>query len=315
MRFAVHQENESDVLSISQSCASSLKRASSSSNCNKGHTFKEPPVFAETEYPKSVSVSELMQAGKLVKPKARQKATLLLEKFDVKTGEWSVGASLELLVDVEKFSSGGFRDAFLATSSNPIDSQKWVIKKYNPKAKDAIKDTLKTTEEVHTRKQVQMHAVARQLTKQFCSKVPNQFGQCFQYNRVFFSQFEDEPATIEEFVPGNFIKYINNNGECCSLQQKCTAELKELRLKAECLVHYTFESTNQKLMLLDIQGSGYQLYDPEIATAELCDNTSEIYFCCRNLSTIAMGEFSKKQVCNKYCEMLDLPEMPQDQFQ
>jgi len=102
VRFAVHQENESDVLSISQ--------ASSSSNCNKGHTFKEPPVIAETEYPKSVSVSELMQAGKLVKPKAREKATLLLEKFDVKTGEWSVGASLELLVDVEKFSSGGSRD-------------------------------------------------------------------------------------------------------------------------------------------------------------------------------------------------------------
>ena len=41
---------------------------------------------------------------------------------------------------------------------------------------------------------------------------------------------------------------------------------KELQLKAECLVHFTYESTNQKLMLLDIQGSGYQLYDPEIAT-------------------------------------------------
>ena len=95
-------------------------------------------MFAETEYPKSVSASDLMQAGKLVKPKARQRASLLLEKFDVKTGEWSVGTSLELLVDVEKFSSGGSRDAILATSSQPNDSQKWVIKKYNPKAKDEL---------------------------------------------------------------------------------------------------------------------------------------------------------------------------------
>jgi len=95
-------------------------------------------VFAETEYPKSVSASDLMQAGKLVKPKARQRASLLLEKFDVKTGEWSVGTSLELLVDVEKFSSGGSRDAILASSSQPNDSQKWVIKKYNPKAKDEL---------------------------------------------------------------------------------------------------------------------------------------------------------------------------------
>ena len=139
-----------------------------------------------------------------------------------------------------------------------------------------------------------MHAVARHLTKQFCSKVPSQFGRCCNYNGVFFTQF-DEAATIEQFVPGKFIKCINN-GECCSLAQEGSAELKELCLKAECLVHYTYESTNHKFMSLDIQGSGYQLYDPEIATAELCDNTSEIYSCCRNFSTIAMGEFSKRQI-------------------
>ena len=100
-------------------------------------------------------------------------------------GERSVGITLELLVDVEKLSSGGFRDAFQATSSNPNDSQKWVIKKYNPKARGAIKTTLKTTEKGHTRKQskqVQMHAVARHLTKQFCPKVQSQFGRCFNYN-------------------------------------------------------------------------------------------------------------------------------------
>lgn len=255
-----------------------------------------------------------MQAGKLVRPKAKQKTTLSLEKFDVKTGDWSVVTTLELLVDMEKFSSGGFRDAFLATSSNPNDSQKWVIKKYNAKAKDAIEATLKTTEEGHTRKQVQMHAVARQLAKQFSSNAPKQFGQCFHYNHVFFTQF-NEPATIEEFVPGDFIKYINNNGGCCSLARDNNAEQKELCLKAECLVHYTYDLTDHKLMLLDIQGSGYQLYDPEIATSDLCDSTSEIYFCCGNLSTIAMEEFSKQHECNKYCQMLDLPQIPKNRFQ
>ncbi|KAJ7365535.1 hypothetical protein OS493_005647 [Desmophyllum pertusum] len=276
---------------------------------------KAHEVFAETQFPASVSVSELMQAGKLVRPKAKQKATLLLEKFDVKTGEWNTETTLQMLIDAEKFSSGGFRDAYEGRSLSPNDNQKWVIKKYNTKAKDTIVTTMKTTAEDHTRKQVQMHSVARQLTKQFSSKVPTQFGQSFHYNRVFYTQFEDEPVTIEEFVPGTFIKYINNNGELCSLPEQCTAEFQELCLKAHCLVHSTYESTNHKLMLLDIQGSGYQLYDPEIATTELfCENKSEIYFCCGNLSTIAIGEFSKKHKCNMYCEMLELPEMPQSQF-
>ena len=107
----VHQENENDVDSIGPSCASSLKRASPLPNRNESHTPKAHEVFAETKFPASVSVSEFMQAGKLVRPKAKQKATLLLEKFDVKTGEWNTETTLQLLVDAEKFSSGGFRDA------------------------------------------------------------------------------------------------------------------------------------------------------------------------------------------------------------
>ena len=69
-------------------------------------------------------------------------------------------------------------------------------------------------------------------------------------------------------------------------------------------------------MLLDIQGSGYQLYDPEIATTQLfLDDATEVYFCCGNLSTIAIAQFAKKHACNKYCEMLELPAIPKDRFQ
>ena len=82
---------------------------------------------------------------------------------------------------------------------------------------------MKTTEDVHTRKQVQMHTVARHLTKKLSTKIPTEFGQCFWYNQVFYTQFQDEPATIEEFVPGNFTKYINNNRESYSCPEQCTA--------------------------------------------------------------------------------------------
>ena len=62
-------------------------------------------------------------------------------------------------------------------------------------------------------------------------------------------------------------------------------EFKEIFEKAQCLVQYTSLITEEKLMLLDIQGSGYSLYDPEIATADLIDE-GEVFFCCGNLSSI-----------------------------
>ena len=77
--------------------------------------------------------------------------------------------------------------------------------------------------------------------------------------------------------------------------------------KAECLVHYSYDSSKKKLMLLDIQGSHYNLYDPEIATEELmCSESSEIYFCCGNLSTMSINFFKETHICNKYCKMMNL---------
>lgn len=54
----------------------------------------------------------------MVKLKLKKKVIFLLEKFDVKIGEWYEGEVLELFVDVEKFLLGGFRDVFLVISCN-----------------------------------------------------------------------------------------------------------------------------------------------------------------------------------------------------
>lgn len=124
-----------------------------------------------------------------------------------------------------------------------------------------------------------MHEVARHLTKKFKS----------QYNNVYYTIINEQPATVEEFVPGPFAKLINNDGQTAKLPEEADDELKDLFEKAECLVHYTYASSNEKLMLLDIQGSGYCLYDPEIATDEIMDARSmEFYFCCGNCSSVGI---------------------------
>ena len=109
-----------------------------------------------------------------------------------------------------------------------MHGDKWVIKTYNQKAKNTISDTVKSTVENHCRKQVQMHAVARHLAKKFERNAPSTFEECLKYNRCYYTMFDSQHATIEEYVPGYFIKYINNNDNCVSIPEDTTQVLKDL---------------------------------------------------------------------------------------
>jgi hypothetical protein len=45
-------------------------------------------------------------------------------------------------------------------------------------------------------------------------------------------------------------------------------------------------------------------YNPEIATRDLYDaedEEAEIYFCCGNLTHVAIDMFMENHVCNMYC--------------
>jgi hypothetical protein len=57
---------------------------------------------------------------------------------------------------------------------------------------------------------------------------------------------------------------------------------------------------------VDLQGVGFVLCDPEIASSELYDESDGIYFCAENLSTNAIETFFVQHKCNKYCELLSL---------
>ena len=105
----------------------------------------------------------------------------------------------------------------------------------------------------------------------------------------------------------SFAKYANNNGNCVPVLEDATQDLKDLFLKAQTLVHYSYVVTDHKLMLLDIQGFAFTLYDPEIARAEIMDKEHhEIYFCCGNCSSLAITAFQSDHVCSEYCDMMDL---------
>lgn len=89
-----------------------------------------------TIYPSSISIASLLKAGKLVKPREKNKVTLALENFDVSTQQWVEVAAEEFAIDTQKFSSGAFRDAFRVSTIKPTKCEDWVVKTYND---DAVK--------------------------------------------------------------------------------------------------------------------------------------------------------------------------------
>ena len=267
------------------------------------------PALHSMVFPKSVSITDLLKADKLVKPPSTNITVLDLESFDVAEMKWVKCGSLTLEIEETRFAHGAFRDAFRATTIGKDAAQTaWVVKRYQEEAVKTIKDDLGMSLEDHTRKQVQMSAVAGHLTKRFAKNVPPEFGGTFEYVKVFFAVFKKQPVTIEEFVQCDFHKYVNNNGFHIP---SSSVEFDEVYEKAQCLVHYSYQISEKKLMLLDIQGSFFKLYDPEIATTDLLVNdasldSKEVNFCAGNFSCTAIDEFKLKHSCNKYCDMMSL---------
>ena len=103
-------------------------------------------------------------------------------------------------------------------------------------------------------------------------------------------------------------KYINNDGKLCD-KPRDEEEHDEVFKKAECFAHFTFEFSEKKLMVLDLQGSMFDLYDPEVATCKIQDDNSgkdEYYFCAGNMSSVGIKNFCDSHKCNEYCAIMGL---------
>jgi hypothetical protein len=156
----------------------------------------------------------------------------------------------------------------------------------------------------HTKKVVQMHMLEKNLAEQLKKKLKEDgkledYDQTLQFKNICMAQ----PGSIivEEFVEGEFVKFLNNTGAVCGNDSK-------LRQKAESLTHFSYEKSNNQLMIVDIQGCGYYLYDPEIASKEIMsDQGEQLMFAVGNLTQTAIDTFVTAHSCNKYCELLGLP--------
>ena len=159
--------------------------------------------------------------------------------------------------------------------------------------------------EHHTKKVVQMHYLARNFAARLQEELEqsnsiHQFGPTLQYNKVFLGMIDSEYVTVEEYAPGTFTKYINNTGNICGDPASSICQ------KAECLTHYSYARSDAELMVVDIQGCNYTMFDPEIASKEI-QKDEEYLFCTGNLSEAAIDTFITAHKCKIYCDLLNLP--------
>ena len=260
------------------------------------------PSVPYTAFPKSVSDADLLQARKLIEPPDVPLVTMTLESYSVSDKKWDKFATLDFLKENRLFSEGGFRVAYIATTQHANYPMKWVIKKAKVDKLADLEAAVNLNNTQHTGKQVQMHSAVRSICQKFARKVPYAFGKCFNYKKVYFSTINGIPVTVEEFIPGNFEKYSSNT---VLMEQARSDEHLVIIQQAECFMHFSYEMTNKELLVVDLQGVGYELCDPEIASTVLLED-GELNFCAGNLSQNAIENFLDNHTCNKFCEMLGL---------
>ena len=118
--------------------------------------------------------------------------TLLLESYNVVEKKWETFRSVDFLKENKYFADCGFCYAFMATTTQQRLSPKWVIKQNKEDQLESITKSLGMTTAQHTRKLVQMHAVARSIAQNFVRKSPKDFGLTFQLKKVYCALINDK---------------------------------------------------------------------------------------------------------------------------
>ena len=142
-----------------------------------------------------------------------------------------------------------------------------------------------------------MHALAKHVADSFCMQVKSvcrdAFGKVPACCERFLANEDEQWFSVEPSIEGSFATYINNTGIITD-----SLKLTVVYTKVECLVHYSYEKSNKQLMLSDIQGSGYTLYDQEITSSTPTEDGE--YLLCRKSEQYSNKYFFANHTCNYY---------------
>jgi len=267
---------------------------------------------SSVNHPRSLSVATMLGLGTVISKILEAPKSVEVSEFSINLMAWKPPVVKKFFIDKSSFARGGFREVFKAKD---VDLNQFVVKKLLPETlnvMDQVNEALNGTNETvesQCRKAVQMHMLAKHFAEQLqyntSKEEVEEFGDAFIYKSAKFGKVLDtnEYIVIENFIPGDFVKYLNNDG--VSIEGDDPNLLERIE-KAECLAHFSYEKSKGELILLDIQGSGYVLYDLDIATMKLVTDTKNMRFCMGNLARKACDNFISTHTCSRYYGLLNL---------
>ena len=125
----------------------------------------------------------MLKVGQLIEPETNV-VTLHLEEFAVSELKWLDPFPVTLSLHRKSFSEGAFREAYMAKALSGLRKGDYVLKKYKEGEKPGIIQLFGSME-AHTRKSVQLNALARNFTQSMDAEAPVlEFGRTFTYNKV-----------------------------------------------------------------------------------------------------------------------------------
>ena len=109
------------------------------------------------------------------------------------------------------------------------------------------------------------------------------------FTRVLVTKFKKQFCLLEAYIPGKFDKYTNNREYVNENVPLLTA-----------FSHFTYQLSDGKYMVADLQGVNNLLTDSVVHTRQ------EKFSKLGDLGSVGMVSFFRFHECNKYCKILNL---------
>uniref|UniRef100_A0A7S4LLU9 Alpha-type protein kinase domain-containing protein n=1 Tax=Eutreptiella gymnastica TaxID=73025 RepID=A0A7S4LLU9_9EUGL len=199
--------------------------------------------------------------------------------YDWDNKSWETG-KCTVAIAKEQFAEGGMRVAHFMLVKNPgKEPERWVAKRQK---EDPDDETVYDADVI-------MQAACQAIAKAFNARVGPadsvEFVDCHTIKTASGTWWACEP-----YLQGKYIKYNNNYGYVD----------KRARNTPQAFTHFSYEFTNKKMMVVDIQGVDDKYTDPQIHTA---DGQG---FGMGNIGKKGMERFLKTHWCNSLCMYLGL---------
>ena len=198
------------------------------------------------------------------------------------------------IIDEIPFNEGALRYAYYLYDNEV--NMKYVAKldKEISSTRDNLKGYSKELESITI-----CHHISNEFDERIVNIIPkNQTNILLKYIHCYLYEITSPSSShkyyyVEDYLPGNYIKYNNNAGWVAN-------DIAEQTLVAQAFSHFSYQYTQGYLMIVDLQGVGGFLTDPQIHCLD------EDKFGIGNLGYTGFIKFFLTHNCNKYCKALGL---------